>query len=62
VVLIAASGVVAVARSYTAIGQWAAAAPQTTLTRLDTRVVEPMKNDLAVDNRMEKIKITSLCR
>ncbi|MFD4525844.1 transposase family protein [Streptomyces sp. NPDC058470] len=39
VVLIAASAVVAGARSYTAIGQWIAAAPQTTLARLGTRVV-----------------------
>ncbi|GAA0897783.1 hypothetical protein GCM10009574_077960 [Streptomyces asiaticus] len=39
VVLIAASSVVAGARSYTAIGQWAAAAPRTTLARPGTRVV-----------------------
>ncbi|MQT02025.1 transposase family protein [Streptomyces jumonjinensis] len=37
-VLIAASAIVADARSDTAIGQWAAAAPQTTPARLGTRV------------------------
>ncbi|WP_228387291.1 transposase family protein, partial [Streptomyces katsurahamanus] len=36
-VLIAASAIVAGARSYTAIGQWAAAAPQTTPARPGTR-------------------------
>ncbi|MFJ2827971.1 transposase family protein [Streptomyces sp. NPDC087263] len=39
VVLIAASAVVAGARSYTAIGPWVAAAPQTTLARLGARLV-----------------------
>ncbi|MGA5134455.1 hypothetical protein ACPCTO_32145 [Streptomyces olivoreticuli] len=38
-VLTAASAAVAGARSHTATGQWAAAAPQTTLARLDTWVV-----------------------
>ncbi|MFC9398032.1 transposase [Streptomyces sp. NPDC057027] len=39
VLLVAASAVVAGARSYAAIGQWAASAPQHALTRLGTRVV-----------------------
>ncbi|MEU9992631.1 transposase family protein [Streptomyces sp. NPDC048045] len=39
VVLIAASAVLAGARSYAAIGQWAASAPQHTLARLGARTV-----------------------
>ena len=39
VLLIAASAVVAGARSYTAIGQWARNAPQTTLTRVGARLL-----------------------
>ncbi|MBA2708805.1 MAG: ISAs1 family transposase [Gemmatimonadaceae bacterium] len=39
VVLIAAAAVVAGARSYAAIGQWAANAPQVALSRLNTRVL-----------------------
>jgi predicted transposase YbfD/YdcC len=38
VLLIACSAVLAGARSFTAIGQWAKAAPQTALARLDARV------------------------
>lgn len=38
VLLIAASAVLAGARSYAAIGQWARSAPQDTLARLDARV------------------------
>ncbi|MCX5215466.1 transposase family protein [Kitasatospora sp. NBC_00240] len=39
VLLVAASAVLAGARSFRAIGQWAAAAPQHALTRLDARTV-----------------------
>ncbi len=39
VLLVAASAVVAGARSYAAIGQWSANAPQHTLSRLGARVV-----------------------
>ncbi|MFD7624054.1 transposase family protein [Streptomyces sp. NPDC059802] len=39
VLLVAASAVVAGARSYTAIGQWSANAPQHALARLGARVV-----------------------
>nr|WP_233289275.1 transposase family protein [Kitasatospora sp. MBT63] len=42
VLLVAASAVVAGARSYAAIGQWSASAPQHTLARLGARVMGAM--------------------
>ncbi|WP_236655644.1 transposase family protein [Streptacidiphilus carbonis] len=43
VLLVAASAVVAGARSYAAIGQWSASAPQHTLTRLGARAVGALR-------------------
>ncbi|MET8960534.1 ISAs1 family transposase [Streptomyces sp. NPDC004074] len=43
VVLVAASAVVAGVRSYAAIGQWSASAPQHALARLGARVVGPLR-------------------
>ncbi|MEV1062574.1 transposase family protein [Streptomyces sp. NPDC050263] len=43
VLLVAASAVVAGARSYAAIGQWSANAPQHTLSRLGARVVRVLR-------------------
>ncbi|MFE4336899.1 hypothetical protein ACFRQM_48565 [Streptomyces sp. NPDC056831] len=51
VLQVAASAVVAGARSYTAIGQWSANAPQHALARLGARVVGGVERALRAECR-----------
>ncbi|WP_327285635.1 transposase family protein [Streptomyces sp. NBC_01278] len=61
VVLIAASAVLAGARSYAAIGQWAASAPQHTLARLGARAVGALGVRMAPSKATIRRVLTLAC-
>ncbi|MET9611931.1 ISAs1 family transposase [Kitasatospora indigofera] len=61
VVLIAASAVLAGARSYAAVGQWAASAPQHTLARLGARAVAALGVRMAPSKATIRRVLTLAC-
>lgn len=61
VLLIAASAVVAGARSYTAIGQWARSAPQRTLARLGARLLTSLNVWIAPSRSTLRRIVSTVC-
>ena len=61
VLLIAASAVVAGARSYAAIGQWARSAPQRTLARLGARLLTSLNVRIAPSRSTIRRIVTTVC-
>ncbi|GGV03384.1 ISAs1 family transposase [Streptomyces albospinus] len=61
VLLIAASAALAGAKSYTAIGQWAASAPQHTLARLGTRAVGALGIRIAPSTATIRRVVATVC-
>jgi hypothetical protein len=61
VLLVAASAVVAGARSYAAIGQWAASAPQNALARLGARLLTPLNVRIAPSTGTIRRIIAAVC-
>ncbi|WP_308363486.1 MULTISPECIES: transposase family protein [unclassified Streptomyces] len=54
VLLVAASAVIAGARSYAAIGHWSASAPQHALARLGARVLPAASNDHPIETPVRR--------